>query len=96
MIMGKNNDKNKNKKKKEKIIYVDDGRTIADMSAINGKKTEKGEKKAPKANYLGRASLKEQFETYIGAVKMMFLPMLAVLGLLAVAFIILYLILSFV
>lgn len=92
MIMGKNIDK----KKKEKIIYVDDGRTIADMSALGGKKRENGKKEQHRANYLGRASLKEQFETYIGAVKMMFLPMLAVLGVLAAAFIIIYIILSFV
>ena len=91
--MGKSKEKN-TKKKKEKIIYVDDGRTIADMSALNGKKREKGAKEAPKANYLGKATIKEQLETYFGAVKLMFLPMLAVLGVLAVAFVILYIILS--
>ena len=93
MIMGKNKEKNA-KNKKEKIIYVDDGRTIADMSALNGKKKEKGAKETPKANYLGRSTIKEQLETYFGAVKLMFLPMLAVLGVLAVAFVILYVILS--
>ena len=91
--MGKNKEKNA-KNKKEKIIYVDDGRTIADMSALNGKKKEKGAKETPKANYLGRSTIKEQLETYFGAVKLMFLPMLAVLGVLAVAFVILYVILS--
>ena len=91
--MSKNKEKD-TKKKKEKIIYVDDGRTIADMSALNGKKKEKGAKEPPKANYLGRATIREQLETYFGAVKLMFLPMLAVLGVLAVAFVILYVILS--
>ena len=86
--------KNKDKKKKEKIRYVDDGRTIADMSALSGKRPEKGEKGAQRP-ISQRSTLKEQFETYIGAVKMMFLPMLATLGLLAVAFIVLYIILSF-
>ena len=92
--MSKNNGKNKEKKKKEKIIYVDDGRTIADMSPISGRKKENGGKDARKQNYSGRSTLREQFETYIGAVKLMFLPMLAVLGVLAVTFIILYIILS--
>ena len=93
MIMGKNKNKS-TKAKKEKIIYVDDGRTIADMSALGGGKKETGAKEAPKAKYLGRSTMKEQLETYFGAVKLMFLPMLAVLGVLAVAFIILYVILS--
>lgn len=93
--MGKNKDQS-SKKKKEKLRYVDDGRTIADMSMLGGKKKDKRAKEAPKANYLGRATLKEQLQTYFGAVKLMFLPMLAVLGILAVTFIVLYIILSFV
>ena len=43
--MSKNNGKNKEKKKKEKILDVDDGRTIADMSPISGRKKENGEKR---------------------------------------------------
>lgn len=73
------------KKKKEKIIYVDDGRTIADMSGISGgfktKNLEFGS---------GKARFKEVFKTYIGAVKMMLLPMLVVIG----ALIFIYLLLT--
>ena len=73
----------KNKKKKSKTVYVDDGSTIVDMSAFKSS----GERNA----YRGRRStFKEQFDTYINAVKMMFFPMLAVLGIIAVAFLLLY------
>ena len=68
------------KKKKEKIIYVDDGRTIADMSAVrSGRITHR------KGFGQGGASFKDVWHTYWGAVRMMFLPMLAViLGLIIV------------
>ena len=82
----------KKKKKKEKVIYVDDGRTIADMSGTgkinplignSSKSSERGKR---------RASAKEQWKTYTEAVKMMFFPMLVVLGILAVAVLLMYLI----
>ena len=61
-------------KKKEKITYVDDGRTIADMSGI------KGGFRLPERNpYQPRASMKAQWETYKNAVKMMITPMLVVI-----------------
>ena len=84
-----------NKKKKEKIRYVDDGRTIADMSALRGKKPEDSKKREMSRGSSYRGSFKDHLETYFGAVKLMFLPMLAMLGILAVAFILLYIILSF-
>lgn len=87
--MGKQ-EKNKTKKKKEKIIYIDDGSTVADMSAVGGKRSNSNKKNGEKSRSAPRASFKEQFQTYIGAVKLMFLPMLAVLGLLAIAFLIMY------
>lgn len=73
-------------KKKEKIIYVDDGRTVADMSGVSG-----GFRTAKPAAGRPRASLKEQLGTFWGAMKMMFLPMLAVTGAICVIFVILYL-----
>lgn len=59
--------------KKEKITYIDDGRTIADMSGISGGVPRN-------RDYRPRASLKEQWQTYWNAVKMMLLPMLVVVG----------------
>ena len=73
------------KKKKEKITYIDDGRTIADMSAITGRKS-------PRSQVYGgyRSSAKEKWETYWGAVKLMFVPMLAVVGTLIVIYLLMY------
>lgn len=66
------------KQKKEKITYIDDGRTIADMSGISGGMhwTKQGTTSSPK----------EIWNTYWTAVKMMFRPMLVVIGFLTVIF----------
>ena len=72
------------KKKKEKIRYVDDGRTVADMSGV---------KAGPR---LGRDPLrprpkaKEVWTTYWNAVKPMFGPMLVVLVGLCIIYMIAY------
>ena len=92
----KNGDK---KPKKEKIVYVDDGSTVMDMSGVGRQKRMQtgGEvdhrSASPKKNggKRVRATWREQFQTYIAAVKMMFFPMLVVLAILAVTFLILYL-----
>ena len=77
-----------NKKKKKKTVYVDDGRSIADMSAIGrGRPLNNGDL-AP------RATFKDKAKTYFTAVKQMFLPMLATMGAITVAFLILYFILE--
>lgn len=72
----------KKKKKKEKIIYIDDGSTIADMSSVRG--SSKGR---------ARGSLKEQGKTFLGAMRMMFVPMLVVMGIITIAYLVLYLLL---
>ena len=77
----------KNKKKKQKTAYIDDGSTIANMSWLGSSKFSRIEGARP------NASLREQFKTYTEAVKMMFLPMCAVLGILALAFLIVYILL---
>ena len=88
-----------NKKKKEKIIYIDDGRTIADMSGVSrGLKGPKKEtkKKVPYTprNLTGRGTLRDQWETYKNAVKMMFVPMLVVLAAIFLIFLVLGLLFS--
>lgn len=83
--------KDKKKKKKEKVVYIDDGRTIADMSGTGrvnpllggGVKERQGGTKR-------RSTAKEQWKTYTEAVKMMFFPMLVVIAILCVAFLIMY------
>lgn len=79
----------KDKKKKAKVTYVDDGRTIADMSGVKGSRIVPKDKGRSRT----RSEYREMFETYIAAVKMMFLPMLAVLGIIAAAFLLVYFIL---
>ena len=75
----------KNKKKKQRVKYIDDGRTIADMSNVGGPRYYN-------SNGKPRATLKEQWKTYTAAVRMMFVPMLVVLGIITLAFLIAYLI----
>ncbi len=70
--------------KKEKIRYVDDGRTIADMSGVSGGRLPKRPKGVPSATW------KEKWQTYIGAVKMMLMPMLAVITALIVIYMVLW------
>lgn len=78
--------KDKKKAKKEKITYIDDGSSIADMSGV-----PKGKSNLFSSNsYKPRSTLKEQFRTYIEACKMMFLPMLVVMGFICVLFLLLW------
>lgn len=74
------------KKKKEKVTYIDDGRTIADMSNVGyGRYTNKEGKR--------RSTAREKWRTYWEAVKMMFVPMLVVIGIISAAFLLVYLLL---
>jgi hypothetical protein len=78
----------KNKKPKKKVTYIDDGRTIADMSGV-------GKKRPEKLDRLDRpnSSFKAQWNTYWNTVKMMVLPMLIVIGVICVAFGLMYILL---
>ncbi len=78
MIMGK---------KKEKITYIDDGRPLADMSGVSGLPLTRNALK-PATRF------KDAWATYWNAVKMMFLPMLAVIGALVILYGVMYLIFS--
>ena len=81
----------KDKKKKQKIIYVDDGRTIADMSGVGNKRKPLSNSDAPHVSGM-RGTLKDQWQTYKAAVKMMFLPMLATIGGICAIFLLIYLV----
>lgn len=76
-------------KKKEKITYIDDGRTIADMSNVSG-----GWTKSNRNPYAPRASFQEQWNTYWSAVKLMLRPMLVVVVGILVIYVILYILFS--
>lgn len=72
------------KNKKDKPIYVDDGHTIADMSAVN----RKGVKQSPPPQRK-RSTAREKWNTYFSAVKMMFVPMCFVLLVIGVLYLLL-------
>jgi len=78
------------KNKKEKPIYVDDGSTVADMSSLTGKKSSGEGRRSESRRSVPRSAMRDQLRTFTDAQKMMFLPMLAVLGFLALAFLIIY------
>ena len=75
------------KEKKERIVYIDDGSTVADMTPKdeNGKRRESRER-----SYAPHAPLRDQLRTFTDAQRMMFLPMCVMLGIIALAFLILY------
>ncbi len=73
------------KKKKDKIRYVDDGRTIADMSALGG-----GKKASSGYTESSGSRARDIWNTYWGAVKMMFGPMMAVICGIGVIYMIVY------
>ena len=82
------------KKKKEKVRYVDDGRTIADMSAF-GKPPVSDERLKQRPERAGKPRWRLILSDYFDAVRMMLLPMLAFIGILAVAFLVVWLVLNF-
>ena len=67
-------------KKKEKIIWVDDGRTIADMSGVSGRRL------GDRNPYKPAPKFKDVWHTYWAAVRMMIKPMLVVIGFLIAAY----------
>lgn len=90
----------KDKKKREKVVWIDDGRTIADMSnlptrglgrSLSDARSKKEMSETEKQFYKAQPKWREYLATYFAAVRMMFLPMLAVIGIICIAFLILYL-----
>lgn len=73
------------KEKKPKVKYIDDGRTIADMSGLGG----------VDRRYTGpKGGFKASLRTYWNAVKLMFVPMLVTIGIISLAFLIMWLMLT--
>ena len=71
------------KKKKEKVTYIDDGRTIADMSAFSPKRKNSAEPQLP-------STFKDRWKTYWSVVRSMLVPMFITLGILTVLFFLSY------
>ena len=76
------------KNKKEKITYIDDGRTIADMSGVQGPRLSRDA-------YRPRVNPKDAWNTYWNAVKKMFGPMMIVIVALGVIYMVLYFVFFF-
>ncbi len=86
---------NKEKAKKEKIIYVDDGSTVIDMSGTV--KDSQKPKITPKDPVTGAPignTFKDQARTYFNAVKQNLVPMFVVILAICVMFGLMYLILE--
>jgi hypothetical protein len=93
--MGK--DRKPPKKKKEKIVYIDDGSTVADMSGVKGNVPLRRpvrpayEKRKPEpTTRMGQA-----WQTYKAAVRAMIGPMLVTLGAVSALFFFIWIILGF-
>ena len=71
----------KQKKKKGKTVYVDDGRTIADMSGVQG-----GASRYFRDNGPSYSSFKDKWTTFFDAFRMMLLPTAVFGGALLVLF----------
>ena len=69
------------KQKKEKPVYVDDGRTIADMSGVQG-----GASRFFQDNGPSYSSFKDKWLTFWDAFRMMLMPTLVFGGFLALLF----------
>ena len=81
--------KKEKKAKKEKITYVDDGSRIADMSFL-----DPAPRRDPMADIdkKPRPRWRQIIDTYFDSMKMMLLPTLVIVGLIAVAFAVIWLI----
>ena len=85
------------KKKKEKITYIDDGSTLADMSGLRGNtplrrplQPSYGKQKRQPTTRAGAI-----WQTYVAAVRSMIGPMLIFLGGMSVLFFLIWVILGF-
>lgn len=91
-----NKDKNKNKKKspkpkKEKIVWVDDGSTIADMSGVGRKKKTQSPRYDASRQDKKPSRMRDAANTYFATARMMVIPMLITMGIICLVFLLLWL-----
>ena len=84
--------KDSNKKKKEKIVYIDDGSTIFDMSGLEQtKRFSTNRQKTTTSRPVKQPSRwKAILQTYLDSVRMLLLPMLVFIGAICILFLILW------
>jgi len=78
----------RDKKKKEKVIYYDDGSTVADMSNFSSKKPKALKEETP------RHGFKAKMQTFFGAMRLMLVPLVAMVCALGLMYAIIYLLFS--
>ena len=97
-------DKQLPKKKKEKIVYIDDGSTVADMSGVGRKprSTPQISRGASPSSGRGRRGRRASttragsiWQTYADTVRAMIGPMLITLGGISAVFLLVWIILGF-
>ena len=96
-------DKQLPKKKKEKIVYIDDGSTVADMSGVGRKRpTPQISRGASPSSGRGRRGRRAPttragsiWQTYADTVRAMIGPMLITLGGISAVFLLVWIILGF-
>ena len=81
----------KKKPKKEKIVYVDDGSTVFDMSGLDETRKFRKRKNPDERQ---RPKVFEHLKTYFSSVKVMLLPMIVVMGLVAAAFFLMWILMG--
>lgn len=77
------------KAKKEKVIYIDDGRTLADMSEVQGGFSRKGSDRPP-------IRFGDVWKTYWSSVKMVLPAMLVFIAGMGLVYLIAWLLFTFV
>ncbi len=89
---------NKPKKKKEKVVYIDDGSTVADMSGVSGRSRSASGPRAH-AGRRGKPAPTSRAgqirQTYFDTMRAMVGPMLITIGGIAVVFFLIWMILGF-
>lgn len=84
--------KDSKKEKKEKIVYVDDGSTIFDMSGLDSTKrfSTNRQPRNTARPLKQRGRWKDILQTYFDSVRMMLLPMLIFIAAICVIFLIIW------
>ena len=83
--------KNSKKEKKEKVVYVDDGSTVFDMSGLDSTKRFSQKQQQSFSRPIKQpARWKAILQTYFDSVRMMLLPMLVFVAAICILFLILW------
>ncbi len=91
--MSKKSKKNQKspKPKKEKIVWVDDGSTVADMSGVGRKPRRDSHAEAARSGKKPPSRMRDCADTYFATMRMMVKPMLITIGILCAVFLLLWL-----